>query len=81
MPIDPILRRGARAIHFFPYQSQMENNELCGWHSLYIAGLLREMRSKITNARDADRLIKQQFGTGADNGDIRLLQRAFSQGR
>lgn len=66
-------------IAMYPYPSQMRDNSLCGWHSLFIANTLKNglKMGLIKNQKDADALIQAYFGKSADRADIEVLRRAF----
>lgn len=82
---DPFIRaafkkKGVKIIHFYPYPSQMRSNSLCGWHSIYIATLLRDYLRQYPDATEdeLDEVIETQFGKRATQDDIDLLQYAFT---
>lgn len=84
-PIDQYLHRafeeatGNDHIHFYPYPSQLPTNSLCGWHSIYIATILRDYLKRYphSSSSDLDKVIETQFGKSADKEDVAVLYRAF----
>jgi hypothetical protein len=82
-PIDNKLRKIARdnglRLYFYPHASQMRDNQLCGYHALYVAQLIkRALDGGIAlNPSKIDGAIRKVFGRGADLGDIDVLRRAF----
>lgn len=57
---------------FFPYSFQYADNALCGYFAIYCSKLINENKNK-----NPYKLVKDVFGTFADDGDIKELIRKF----
>lgn len=77
--LEYIARTNGLSLHFYPHASQMLNNQLCGYHALYVAQLIKRAIDQgvaLTPAK-IDGAIRKVFGCNADMSDVHLLEREF----
>ena len=68
-------------VEIYRHKSQKSGNSLCGWHSLYVASIIKKNLARHPNAspQDLGALVAHKLDKRASEHNIEVLHRAFGR--